>query len=82
MEMAEFRAFAASLGMQARMSSSLQRPRVVVFVSKADHCFHDLALRWRAGEFAGELVAVISNHADLSQKKIAFPRSPKTQTKI
>lgn len=66
MEMAEFRAFAASLGMQARMSSSLQRPRVVVFVSKADHCFHDLALRWRAGEFAGELIAVISNHADLS----------------
>ena len=65
MEMAEFRAFAASLGMQARMSSSLQRPRVVVFVSKADHCFHDLALRWRAGEFAGELIAVISNHADL-----------------
>lgn len=65
MERAEFRAFAASLGMQARITSSTQRPRVVVFVSKADHCFHDLALRWRAGEFAGELVAVVSNHPDL-----------------
>jgi formyltetrahydrofolate deformylase len=39
---------------------------VALFVSKADHCFHDLALRWRAGEFAGEVVAVISNHADLA----------------
>ncbi len=64
---AAFRAFAASLGMNARMTSSAQRARVAVFVSKADHCFHDLALRWRAGEFAGELVAVISNHDDLRE---------------
>ena len=64
---AAFRAFAGSLGMHARLLSSSSRGRVAVFVSKADHCFHDLALRWRAGEFAGELVAVISNHADLSE---------------
>jgi formyltetrahydrofolate deformylase len=62
-----FRTFAASLGMNARLTSSSKRPRVAVFVSKADHCFHDLALRWRAGEFAGELVAVISNHGDLAE---------------
>lgn len=60
-----FRAFAASLGMEARLTSSADRARVVVFVSKADHCFHDLALRWRAGEFSGELAGVISNHRDL-----------------
>jgi formyltetrahydrofolate deformylase len=64
--MTEFRAFAASLGMAVRVASSAQRPRVAVFVSKADHCFHDLVLRWRAGEFACELAAVISNHADLA----------------
>lgn len=61
-----FQAFAASLGMAVRVASSANRPRVAVFVSKADHCFHDLVLRWRAGEFACELAAVISNHADLS----------------
>lgn len=61
-----FRAFASSLGMQAQLLSSTNRLRVAVFVSKANHCFHDLALRWRAGEFAGELVAVISNHPDLA----------------
>jgi formyltetrahydrofolate deformylase len=63
---AAFQAFAASLGMQARLQSSRERARVAVFVSKADHCFHDLALRWRAGEFAGDLIAVVSNHADLA----------------
>jgi formyltetrahydrofolate deformylase len=61
-----FRAFAASLKMNARLISSANRSRVAIFVSKADHCFHDLALRWRAGEFSGELVAVIGNHADLA----------------
>lgn len=61
-----FRLFAASLGMNARLLSSNNRSRVAVFVSKANHCFHDLALRWRAGEFSGELVAVIGNHADLA----------------
>ncbi len=62
-----FRAFAASLGMQAQLTNSTRRSRVAVFVSKADHCFHDLALRWRAGEFAGELVGVISNHTALAE---------------
>jgi len=65
-DIAEFRTFAASLGMQAQIASSAYRSRVVVFVSKADHCFHDLALRWRAGEFSGQLVAVVSNHPDLA----------------
>jgi formyltetrahydrofolate deformylase len=60
-----FRAFAASLGMAAQVTSSLHRARVAMFVSKADHCFHDLALRWQAGEFSGDLVAVVSNHSDL-----------------
>ncbi len=62
-DVAEFRKFATSLGMQATVTRSAKPARVAVFVSKADHCFHDLALRWRAGEFSGKLVAVISNHA-------------------
>jgi len=61
----EFHAFAASLGMAARVTSSGHRPRMAVFVSRFDHCFHDLALRWKSGEYACDLVAVVSNHADL-----------------
>jgi len=66
-DVSSFLAFASSLGMQARVTDSSSRPRVAVFVSKADHCFHDLVLRWRAGEFAGEIAAVVSNHRDMAQ---------------
>lgn len=62
---AAFHAFAASLGMSARVSSSVRRPRVAIFVSKFDHCFHDLVLRWKSGDYACDLVAVVSNHRDL-----------------
>lgn len=65
-ETADFQAFAGSLGMAAKVAQSAHRPRGVIFVSKEDHCFHDLALRWKAGEFGGEFVAVISNHAHLA----------------
>ncbi|HEY0943965.1 MAG TPA: formyltetrahydrofolate deformylase [Opitutaceae bacterium] len=62
---AAFQAFAQSLGMAAHVASSARRPRVAIFVSRFDHCFHDLVLRWKAGEFACDLVAIISNHVDL-----------------
>jgi len=67
-----FQTFAASLGMAVRVAASAQRPRVAIFVSKFDHCFHDLVLRWRAGEFACDLVAVVSNHPDLAPAAAAY----------
>jgi formyltetrahydrofolate deformylase len=60
-----FEAFAKSIGMSARVTAASQRPRVAIFVSKYDHCFHDLALRWQSGDYACDIVAVISNHGDL-----------------
>jgi len=60
-----FREFAAGLGMQASIGSPARRQRVALFVSKAEHCFHDLILRWRAGEIPCEIVAVVSNHETL-----------------
>jgi len=66
-EKGAFLAFARrELRMEARLADSATRPRAAVFVSKADHCFHDLVLRWRAGEFNCDLVAVVSNHRDLA----------------
>ncbi|MBC7369518.1 MAG: formyltetrahydrofolate deformylase [Undibacterium sp.] len=69
---AAFHAFAASLGMDARVASSARRPRAAIFVSKFDHCFHDLVLRHRAGEFACDLVAVVSNHTDLASAAATY----------
>jgi formyltetrahydrofolate deformylase len=66
-EVSELQAFAATLGMSARVARSTHRPKGALFVSKEDHCFHDLALRWRAGEFAGDFACVISNHTDLAE---------------
>jgi formyltetrahydrofolate deformylase len=62
----EFHAFASKLGMSVRLASSAHRPRVAIFVSKFDHCFHDLVLRWKSGEYACDLAAIVSNHTDLS----------------
>ena len=66
-EAADFLAFAASLGMQAKVILSSCRARIAVFVSKADHCFHDLILRWKAGDFSGDIVAIAGNHTDLAE---------------
>ena len=66
-EVDDFRAFAASLGMGARVAYSAHRPKGAIFVSHADHCFHDLLLRGQAGEFAGDFTCVIANHPDLAE---------------
>ena len=49
-------------GMKVRLTRSDYRPRIALMVSKADHCFHDLALRQRAGDWNADLVGVLSNH--------------------
>ena len=61
-----FRKFAhEELGMEVQVALSTDRPKVALFVSKTDHCFHDTILRFRAGEMAGELGCVISNYETL-----------------
>jgi len=63
---AAFEQFAEdTLKLNVRILSSLDRPRVAVFVSKADHCFHDLILRWKAGDYRCDLAAIVGNHPDL-----------------
>lgn len=61
---AAFEAFAASLGMTVRIADRAVKPRVIVMVSKQDHAFHDLLLRWRSGELPCEIALVVSNHRD------------------
>ncbi len=66
-EAADFEAYASEkLGMETMVRLSSDRRRVALFASKADHCFHDLILRFRAGEMRGELACVIANHEDLA----------------
>jgi formyltetrahydrofolate deformylase len=67
--LAQFRAgfapIAAEFGMDWAVTDSAVRKRVVILVSRLDHCLVDLLYRWRARELDCEIVAVISNHPDL-----------------
>jgi formyltetrahydrofolate deformylase len=64
-----------------------RRPaRVLIMVSKADHCLHDLLAQRRRGELPMDVVAVVSNHADLAPIAQAegipfhhFPITPETK---
>jgi formyltetrahydrofolate deformylase len=44
-----------------------KKPRVLIMVSKFDHCLVDLLYRHRTGELKMEITAVVSNHLDLQK---------------
>jgi formyltetrahydrofolate deformylase len=50
--------------MKWRLEQSSLRPRMIVFVSKYNHCLIDLLYRHQSGELACEIPLIISNHAD------------------
>jgi formyltetrahydrofolate deformylase len=51
--------------MRSRIAYSDHRKKVAIFVSRYDHCLHDLLMRHRAGEIVCDIPLVVSNHADL-----------------
>jgi len=72
----------SALGASVRVRREDQRQRVLVLVSKYDHCLVDLLYRWRAGELAIDIPLVVSNHPDLGDMVtghgIAFAHLPVT----
>jgi formyltetrahydrofolate deformylase len=60
-----FAPLAQDFGMTWHLSDSAQKKRLVILVSKQDHCLNDLLHRWRSGELQVEIPCVISNHEDL-----------------
>jgi formyltetrahydrofolate deformylase len=59
-----FEPISQQFSMKWQLARSDYRPRVVVFVSRQDHCLVDLLYRQRIGELACDIVAIISNHSD------------------
>ena len=59
-----FSPIAEKFQMQWRLAQSSHRPRMIIFVSKYDHCLVDLLYRHQSGEFACDVPLIISNHAD------------------
>jgi len=65
-EMRLFKEFAKSdLEMEVSLSRLSSKPKIVLMVSKFEHCFGDMIMRCRSGEINCEIACVISNHEDL-----------------
>jgi formyltetrahydrofolate deformylase len=61
-----------------------RRQRVMLLVSRFDHCLTDILYRWRIGELPMEVTAVVSNHAlevfhNLDLDGISFHHLPVTK---
>jgi formyltetrahydrofolate deformylase len=59
-----FAPIAEKFQMTWRLAQSSHRPRMIIFVSKYDHCLVDLLYRHQSGELACEIPLIISNHPD------------------
>ena len=59
---ADFAEKAKIFNMQFTLRPRAQKKRVMILVSKFDHCLADILYRWRIGEFDMDLIGIISNH--------------------
>ena len=60
-----FAPLAAEYAMEWTMRDAGTPVRTLVMVSKFGHCLNDLLFRWRSGQVAMDIPAVVSNHPDL-----------------
>jgi len=58
----KFEPLASRDGMKWGLRSNSERGKVILMVSKFDHCLADLLYRWRLGELHMDVVGIISNH--------------------
>jgi formyltetrahydrofolate deformylase len=71
----QFAPIAEKFKMKWRLAQSSQRPRMVILVSKYDHCLVDLLYRQQSGELACDIPLIISNHSD-NQRVADFYKIP------
>ena len=70
-----FSPIAERFSMQWRLAQSDYRPKMIILVSKYDHCLVDLLYRHKSGELACDIPLIISNHPD-NQPIADFYRIP------
>ena len=58
----DFGPIAAEMAMEWKLALRDRPRRVLIMVSKFDHCLADLLYRWRIGDLLMDPVAIISNH--------------------
>jgi formyltetrahydrofolate deformylase len=73
---AAFAGLAAELKMTWAIRAEKEKKRVALMVSRFDHCLVDLLYRWRNGELAMEIVAIIANYPRETYGHIDFDEIP------
>jgi len=71
-----FADLAATFGMTWSLRSETQRKRVVLMVSRFDHCLADLLYRWRSGELKMDVAGIIANYPRETYDNIDFGAIP------
>jgi formyltetrahydrofolate deformylase len=71
-----FAAIAERFSMVWQMRDRATRRRVMLLVSKSDHCLVDILYRWRTGELAMTPTAIVSNHPRESYTGLDFGDIP------
>src|ERR1700746_2412310 len=71
-----FTAIADRFGMDWQMRDRATLRRVMLLVSKSDHCLADILYRWRTGELAMIPTAVVSNHPRETYAGLDFSAIP------
>ena len=67
-----FAAVASRFGMEWKLHDAHARPRVLILVSKQDHCLNDLLYRAKVGALPMTVAAVVSNHPDTQPLAAAY----------
>ena len=62
-----FAEIGAKFGMDWAMNDLSKKARVLILVSKFDHCLNDLLYRFRTGQLNIDIPAVVSNHPELQR---------------
>ena len=58
--------------MTAQIHARSRKPRVLIMVSKHDHCLNDLLFRWRSGWLDIDIPAIVSNHPDYAELAASY----------
>ena len=68
----QFAPTAKRFGMEWTLRNRLEKRRVMILVSKSDHCMVDLLYRWRTGELPMDITAIVANHPRETYANIDF----------
>ena len=60
----KFQAFADEFNASWQLRCETEKPRVLIAVSKYDHCLNAMLNKWRSGALPARVVGVVSNHDD------------------